>query len=236
MTPAPRLLLFDIDGTLVTTGGAGKRALDHAFRELHAWEEATAGMHFGGMTDPLIVETVLARRGLDPGGARAALADLVPVYLRHLERELREGAAACRALAGVLPLLARLAGDARCTLGLLTGNVRQGAHLKLRACGIETAFPVGAFGDEAPRRIDLLPLARARAADHDPRLSDLGPRDVIVIGDTPRDIEVAHAHGARALAVASGKTCSRDELAAHRPEGLLDDLSQVDEVVEWLLG
>lgn len=229
-----RLLLFDIDGTLVHTSGAGRRAIDAALLELYNWEDATAGMRFGGKTDPLIVQEVFVRRGSSAERAMAELPRIVPTYLRHLDRELEAGRAGCRSLPGTAPLLDALAarpGD--CVVALLTGNIEGGARRKLAACGLGwSTFRCGAFGDEAPRRIDLLPVATARARACTGRAFDA--REAVVIGDTPADIEVARAHGALAVAVATGAS-PRDELEAHAPDVLLDDLSDVERVLARLL-
>lgn len=228
-----RLLLFDIDGTLITSPGVGRRAFDRAFRDVLGWDDATTGLNFGGMTDPLIVRTVFARRGLTEAAAMEAVARLLPSYVRHLEREL-EAKDVTRTLPGVRPLLDALlprhGTDA--ALAVLTGNVQAGAHLKLRANGLHGYFAFGAYGDDGHRRSDLLPVAleRARAAVG----RDFPMHHVVVVGDTPADIEVARTHGACVVAVATGAS-PREELEAHRPDALLDDLSRVDAVTSLLL-
>ncbi len=230
-----RLLLFDIDGTLVHTAGAGRRAIDAALLELYGWEEATAGMWFGGKTDPLIVRETFLLHGETAERAAGELPRIVPIYLRHLERELEVGRAACRSLPGTAALLAALgARQAECLVALLTGNIEGGARRKLTACGLGwSAFRCGAFGDEGPRRVDLLPVAAARAQACAGRAFD--PREAVVIGDTPADVEVARAHGARAVAVATGAS-PREALAAEAPDVLLDDLADVEGVLAHLLG
>lgn len=229
-----RLLLFDIDGTLVHTAGAGRRALDAAFLELYGWDDATGGMWFGGKTDPLIVREAFALRGEVPERADAELERILPVYLVHLERELEVGRAGCRNLPGTAALLAALgARRAECLPALLTGNIEGGARRKLEACGLAwSSFRCGAYGDEAPRRVDLLPVAAARAQACAGRAFDL--RQAVVIGDTPADVEVARAHGALAIAVATGAS-PREVLAAESPDVLLDDLSDLEQVLAHLL-
>lgn len=226
-----RLLLFDIDGTLCHTSGAGRRAIDAALRDLYGWPDPTAGFAFGGMTDPLIVREVFERRGLPATAVAEAMPRIVPRYLRHLERELEVGRAGCRALPGVRELVARLCARPReCLVALLTGNVEGGARLKLAAVDLWGPFRFGAYGDEGARRVDLLPVALARA-----RALGVEPRDVVVIGDTPADIAVARAHGAVAVAVATGAS-PRDELARHAPDTLFDDLADVEAAARMLLG
>jgi phosphoglycolate phosphatase-like HAD superfamily hydrolase len=234
MVAPVRLLLFDIDGTLVHTAGAGRRAIDAALLELFGWTAPTAGIHFGGMTDPLIVREVFERRGESAARAARELPRIVPAYLRHLEAELERGRDGCRSLPGTAALLEALgARAAECVVALLTGNIEGGARRKLAACGLPwEAFRCGAFGDEGARRVDLLPVATARARACTGRAFD--PREAVVIGDTPADIEVARAHGAVAIAVATGAS-SREELVAHEPDVLLEDLADVEAVLRLLV-
>lgn len=228
-----RLLLFDIDGTLVTTKGAGKRALDVAFAELFGWEEATRDVRFGGMTDPLIVREVFARRGLDAAAADAARERVLERYVPALERELGRRREDAVSLPGVRALLEHLLPRrADCVLAVLTGNVERGARLKLRATDLEGYFDLGAFGDEGPTRPDLLPVALERAARLTGRRFDA--RAAVVIGDTPADVAVARAHGARAVAVATGAS-SQDELRRHTPDVLLGSLAHLPAAVDALL-
>ncbi|MGE0707236.1 MAG: HAD family hydrolase [Planctomycetota bacterium] len=228
-----RLVLLDLDGTLVG-GGVGRRALDRAFLARYGWERATSGVSFAGMTDPGIVAAVFGRFGRADAAAeqRALLADYV--------RELGALLAACEAspvhaLPGAAAYLARLSGAARYEVAVLTGNVEGGARLKLRAAGLgDGFFRVGAFGDDATTRPGLLPVALARAnALLTPGAPAWRAAECVVVGDTPRDIEVARAHGARAVAVASG-ACSRAELDAHAPDVLLDALEPLEEALAAL--
>ncbi len=228
-----RLYLFDIDGTLVTTGGAGRRALERAFRDVLGWAGALDHVAFGGMTDRLLVRAAFAGRGLDAGAARAAEPDLLAAYAAALADELARAAAGCRALPGVTALLDALAPRDDVLPALLTGNVAPGARLKLAACGLAGRFDVGAWGDDADDRPGLLPVACARAAARAGR-PFAGP-DAVVIGDTPADVAVARAHGARAVAVATG-AASRADLAACRPDALLDDLADLERALAALAG
>lgn len=217
-----RLLLFDLDGTLLHSDGAGRRALDAAFAERCGWEDATAGVSFAGSTDPGIVADVFARFGRDPGEAAEEAPHLFACYVRHLEAQLATRAGSVRALPGAPELLPALAARGDVVLGVLTGNVEGGARLKLAAAGLSWSFAVGAFGDEAPTRPDLLPVALTRTRALTGR--SLAPADVVVIGDTPRDVEVARVHGARAVGVACG-FAPREDLVAAEPDVLLEDLA-----------
>ena len=231
LPPAPsRLLLFDLDGTLVRSRGLGRSALDEAFRARWGWLDATAGISFAGATDPLIVARVFEKHGRSAAEARTEEAGLIADYVRRLEAVAEPGIYI--PLPGTQALISALSERADCVLAVLTGNVEGGARVKLSAAGFNTFWCVGAFGDEAPARNDLLPVAldRANALGH-----RLRAQDAVVIGDTPKDIDVARAHGARAVAVATGP-CSRDDLAKHTPDALLDDLSHTTAAIAAILG
>lgn len=200
-------MLFDIDGTLVTTQGAGRQALDAAFLALYGWERATEGVDLSGATDGWILSCVRARFGPFDEAA------LQRRYCQELQARLTPGRA--RALPGAAAAVA--ACRARARAGLLTGNWRAGAELKLRAVDLWWEAP-GAFGDDHADRNALCPVARRRAEDA------WGPvRRVIVIGDTPKDVACARAGGAIAVAVQTG-FCTPEALAASRPDLLLTDL------------
>ncbi|MEZ6187585.1 MAG: NAD(P)-dependent oxidoreductase [Planctomycetota bacterium] len=196
-----RLWLFDVDGTLIHAHGLGRRALDLAFAARYGWAEATAGVDFAGGTDPWIVAQVFARRGLAPpelAELRAFLAD----YGRAVEEEARGPGARATVLPGVVALLEALAArEARGRKILLTGNCSAGARVKLALSGLSAHFACGAYGDELVQREDLLPLALERT------LETYGERfqpEQAVVGDSLRDVDVARAHGAVAVAVATG--------------------------------
>lgn len=226
------LLLFDIDGTLLRSEGLGRRALDRAFQLRYGWEGATNGVSFLGATDPGIMADVFARFGRGAQEARAEQEALFALYARLLAEEAALTGARCRALPGVVPLLEHLVARPEHVVGLLTGNVREGARVKLEVTRLQGYFRLGAYGEDAETREALLPVARARAREAGWAGTD--PARIVVIGDTPRDVAVARAHGARAVAVATGWT-STEELAACRPDALLPDLSRLDEALAALL-
>ena len=215
------LLLFDIDGTLLDTGGAGGAALLDAVEEIHGvGREDFPPLELAGATDGGITRDIFERLGArhEPGEVER----YHECYLAHLARRLAEPAFAGRLLPGVRELLRSLAAMDDVHLGLLTGNLRRGADLKLRRFDIEHYFADGAFGDDAVDRNHLGPVARRRMEAAAGRC--FGLHEIIVIGDTPKDIACAHALGARCLALTTGKP-AREDLAPHAPWMLLDDLA-----------
>jgi phosphoglycolate phosphatase len=225
-----RLLLFDIDGTLVLTGGAGKRAMDQAFEDEFGIANAFAGISMAGRTDRWLVEQALVRHGL--GVSAAHLQRFRTRYVTCLEAMVKEPGQGRRGIMpGVQPLLDRLATSADVHLALLTGNYRHGARIKLQHFGLWDRFAWGAFGDDHAERDALAVAALAEARARVVALSD--PSHAVIVGDTPFDIACARAAGARVVAVATGSH-SIDELRAHAPDLALDDLQDVDAVLNFI--
>jgi phosphoglycolate phosphatase-like HAD superfamily hydrolase len=234
--PAPgtsptRLVLFDVDGTLITARGAGRRALSRAMEEAYGVQGPGERYDWRGQTDPRIVLDVMGAAGVPPDRVREGLDRCFEAYARHLAREVAAGAV--EALPGVTDLVPWLGGEPRVLLGLVTGNIEAAARIKLQPVGLWDWFRTGAFGSDDADRRRLPSLAARRAQALTGRR--FGPEDVVVVGDTPRDIECARAFGARAVAVATG-LFPRDELAAHAPDLLLDDLGDPERAAEALLG
>lgn len=191
-----KVLLFDIDGTLLDSGGAGTRSLNIAFREVVGVENAFQGFSMAGKTDLQIIKEGLKMHGF--GDEEDLVNAIMGSYIEHLERLIKSSPKSLKP--GVTDLLEILSEDS-VYLGLLTGNIEQGAYIKLGSFGIEHYFKTGAFGSDNEDRNRLLPIAMERFRKMGLNLSY---EDCIVIGDTPRDIECAHIHGARCVAVATG--------------------------------
>jgi len=222
-----RLLLFDIDGTLIHSGGAGIEALKRALKERFRIEDDLHDIEFAGMTDSGIVTSILNKHRI-PASAENVAAFL-DSYVHLLSNELprRKG----KLLPGVLELLEKLKGRKHVVLALLTGNVSRGAQLKLGHYGVWHFFEFGAFADDHHDRNQLGPFARARAKEKHGR--EFSADEIDVIGDTPRDIACGKALGARTIAVATG-SWSRDKLAQHQPDILIDNFSDVDRLIDTL--
>jgi phosphoglycolate phosphatase-like HAD superfamily hydrolase len=224
-----KLLLFDIDGTLLLTGRAGEHALREALKERFGVDDDLAAISFAGSTDGAIVRQMFEANAIPHTPENVA--DLLDGYVHHLALELprREG----KVLPGIVELLEALHRREDCVLGLLTGNIEKGAELKLSHYGVWDYFEFGAFADDHIDRNKLGPVAHTRAVErHGVRFE---PGDVFVLGDTPRDIDCARAAGFVAVAIATG-SCDKDALAAHKPDFLFEDLSDTPGVVQTLLG
>ena len=221
------LLLFDIDGTLITSGGAGERALRIGFRERFGIDDDLRNVEIAGRTDSGIARAMLRTHGL--AETPENIAAFVDSYLAQLAVQLphTEG----RLLPGVLPLLESLKTRADVVLALLTGNVARGAELKLTHYGVWTFFEFGAYADDHHDRNALGPFAQRRAAER--HGIEFPAERTFVLGDTAHDFACARAIGAKAIAIATGKF-TRAELAAHQPDFIFDDLTDLDAVLAVL--
>lgn len=226
-----RLLLFDIDGTLLDTKGAGRAALRTALRVTCGETGPIDSFDFHGKTDPGIVRALLRAAGWEDREVDERLDDLWPTYLRELERELASRDGRVTPYPGVTELLDRLRADPRFALALVTGNVARGAWRKLGAAGLEDHFEYGAFGSDSEHRDALPPLALQRASRRLGRR--VAPEDAWVIGDTPEDIRCARSSEIPVLAVATGRH-RPEELHRHGPDHVFPDLGSIDAVLEAL--
>lgn len=220
----PTLILFDIDGTILTSGGAGETALRLGFQEEFGLEETLTQVEISGRTDSGIARQILARHGLE--AHEENLDRFFNAYLRHLEALLPERTG--RVLPGVLPLLETLREIPNVCLGLLTGNLERGAFLKLRHYGVGNIFKFGAFADDHHDRNQLGAFALARARAH--HGGSFAPHRTFVVGDTPHDISCARACSAQAIAVATG-SFTMEQLDPFHPDALFPNLSDLAAVL-----
>ncbi len=222
------LFLFDIDGTLITSGGAGERALHIAVEELYGSTSELASIEIAGRTDRFITESLFRLLGLEPTPDRVT--GFLDRYLHHLALQLpqREG----RLMPGIVPLLNELRNNQTISLGLLTGNLERGAQLKLQHYGLWHYFEFGAYADDSANRNELGPVACLRARER--HGVEFLPEQVYIIGDTEHDIACGRIIGARTVAVATGNaTC--EDLARHQPDYLYPDLGNLAQVLADLL-
>jgi phosphoglycolate phosphatase-like HAD superfamily hydrolase len=219
------LVLFDIDGTLLTSASAGRAAIQAAFAEEFDDLAFFERVRFDGKTDPQIVTELHEAAGRPLDATPERIEAILGRYVQHLERELAARAGRVEPLPGILALLAALEARPDVCLGLLTGNVVRGAQLKLGASGIAfERFRLGAFGSDHAVRAHLPAIAAARAEAVMGHRPDGGR--VVIIGDTPADVTCGAAIGARAIGVATG-WYSRQELldaGAHAAFDRFDDL------------
>jgi len=205
----PTVLLFDIDGTLLHGGGSGRRAVERVFGERFARREVFDAVRFHGMTDRAIVRGGLVRAGLPAD--EAAIDALCAAYLAALAEEVPR-AEGFRVMPGAAALLDALDGRPGVAVGLGTGNLREGARIKLEHARLYHHFAFGGFGCDAEDRAELIRIGAERGARHVGR--DLADCRVIVIGDTPKDVAAAQAIGARSLTVETSGFSAADLLAA----------------------
>jgi phosphoglycolate phosphatase-like HAD superfamily hydrolase len=225
-----KLVLFDIDGTLLLSRGAGRRAILSAMAGLLPTPEQAHGVRFDGKTDPQIVHELLALAGHPDPGNPERIAAILDRYVAALSRELVVPGHATDVMPGVPALLDRIDAEAGALLGLLTGNVEPGARLKLASAAIDPGrFRVGAFGSDHPERPALPAIAARRAEEHFGRRP--AGTEIVIIGDTPADVTCGASVGARAIGVATG-SYSADELRAVGAHAAYDDLSDLDAVWE----
>jgi phosphoglycolate phosphatase len=226
-----RLLLFDIDGTLIDAHRAGYHSLTRAMTEVFGTAGNPTGYDWRGKTDPLIVQDILRAAGIPEDAIREKLSRCFDVYVSLLESLLSDGHPVT-ILPGVPELVGRLSLEPTVLVGLLTGNVEGGAWTKLKPTGLSSHFRLAVFGSDDSDRRRLPALARRRAQE----LAgiEIPWRDVLVIGDTPLDVDCARANGAVAVAVATGQH-SVEELAAVKPDLLFSNFADVESSVRALL-
>ena len=225
-----RLVLFDIDGTILRSNGAGRRAMLAALREVFG-AAGPEDHRYDGKTDPQIVREVMRLEGHHDAHIDERMDALMSLYLARLGRELEH--TDTLVYPGIFELLNALERRHDTILGLLTGNLREGAYAKLRAAGIDPdRFRVGAFGSDHEHRRELPAVARQRAQ------AELGVNlegeHLVVIGDTPADIECGRSLGVRAIGVATG-SFSVDELRRHHPHAVFETLADTDRVVSAIV-
>jgi phosphoglycolate phosphatase len=213
-----KFLLFDIDGTLIDSGGAGMHSLNLAFEEMFSVRDAFGTVSMAGKTDPQILKEALALHGIT--SQNGIVPEFYRTYLRHLSEQIlnRKG----HVKPGMRELLEILKERKGYVLGLLTGNIEGGAVIKLEHFGLRSFFVTGAFGSDAEDRNRLLPIAVGKLCH---TMSVVVPfTDCVVIGDTPRDVDCARPYGAFTVAVATGPYSSA-ALSAAGADIVFEDLS-----------
>jgi phosphoglycolate phosphatase-like HAD superfamily hydrolase len=226
-----RLVLFDIDGTLLSAGGISSRAMVEALVAEFGTAGAADEYDYSGKTDPQIVRDLMGAAGVPGARIDAGMSAVLTDYRSRLDARLRPEHV--RAKPGVEAVVTALAQDARVTLALLTGNIEPCARAKLEPLGLNRHFPFGAYGSDHEDRYRLPTVAVARATAHTG--ATFTGEEVVIVGDSIHDVLCGRSIGVRAVAVATGRT-SRERLAVEQPHALLDDLSDTALAVGQILG
>ena len=227
-----RLVLFDIDGTLLNSGGMGRAAMQRALGMVFG-SPGNPSYRYDGKTDKQIVREVMRMEGHSDEHIDSRMEKLVELYLSGLREGAKSGKFNVRPLDGVPEILDALEQRDDVILGLLTGNVEPGARIKLKAAGIDPdRFKINAFGSDHEHRPQLPAIAQRRAGE---TLGlDIAGDRLVVIGDTPADIECGRSLGAKAIGVASGHY-TVEQLQSHRPYAVFPSLADTEKVLETIL-
>ena len=219
-----KLLLFDVDQTLISTGGAGIRALNRAFQKLYAVENAMEGILPHGKTDPGIIREILHSHPVPSlnDGFPTSMTAIVEAYLEFLDNEI-DSTSSYKILPGIEGILNSLSSRSDIAIGLATGNVEAGARIKLERGNLNRYFPFGGFGSDSEDRTELVRRGAERAAAYMGYSPDAG--NVFVIGDTPRDIVAGREAGFLTVGVATGKY-SKEELKESGATVVISDFEQ----------
>ncbi|HID39327.1 MAG TPA: HAD family hydrolase [Calditrichaeota bacterium] len=226
----PTLLLFDIDGTLLTGRGLSRRVFKEIILRRFPHFKKGFDLRYSGMTDPQIVETFLEMNHYRHEERTKQTASILDEFVDKLCAEIERGALPIL-LPGIQLLINYCLNREDCYLGLVTGNMVQSAQAKLRAVHLYEAFPLGAFGSDSKHRSDLPPLAIARARKYYQRHFE--PNRIWIIGDSIHDVRCAHATRIRSLAVASGVT-DLAELQKEKPDYAVENLQDFKIIIKWL--
>lgn len=227
-----RLVLFDIDGTLIWGGPLWRDAFHGALGHFYPNLEFPR-ISFGGKTDIQICKEVMLHAGFETAQIEEGMHKVVDEYLVRAQQELLSRSHEVRVLPGIEPLLESLSQHPDVLLGLLTGNVRAGAEVKLGCVGLEHYFKVGVFGDDHWDRYELPAIAQKRV--HEEFGFKFSGKQIVIIGDTIHDVNCGKALGVRSIAVGTGKTVSPEELVAQNPDYYFKDLTPTFDVMQAIL-
>lgn len=226
-----KLILFDIDGTLLSTNGAARRAFERALLDVYGTAGPIDSLPFDGKTDPQIARELMSAAGLADAEIDANLPHLYRHYLDNMAREVAQPGHVTHVYAGVREILAALQPRTDVLVGLLTGNIAEGANLKLRSATLDHHFEFGAFGSDSERRHDLPAIAVERALQRTG--AHFRGKDIVIIGDTPSDVRCGQSLGVMAVGVCTGRH-THDELMQEGADVVFDDLSDTPRILDIL--
>jgi len=220
--------LFDIDETMISSDGAGRRAIGRALCDTFGIDASKITLRMSGKTDPQILSEIFKAAELNEADFEHKKEEMFRVYLKLLQEEIKN-AGYYIVHPGVYELLEALLEHEKGHLGLLTGNIEKGARLKLDRFDLNKYFPLGAYGSDSADRMELPDIATERAKSH--YKIEFEPRQVVIIGDSIYDVLCAKGYGARSIAVNTGVT-TRADLEEQRPDYLFDSLANTDDVIK----
>lgn len=227
-----RIVLFDIDGTILRSGGAGRIAMERALTEVFG-SPGRSEYRYDGKTDKQIVRELMRHEGHPDETIDSEMERVLDEYLAGLHSEFAAGTRTMHVFPGVREIFDALERESTVVMGLLTGNIEAGARAKLRAAGIDTSrFKINAFGSDHEHRPELPAVAQRRASEM--LGAEIDGNRIIVIGDTPADIRCGEAIGARAIGVATGHY-SVEELMEHNPYAVFETLADTDLVKQRIM-
>lgn len=226
-----RLVLFDIDETMISSDGAGRRAIARVLKDHHQVESHHTNIVMSGKTDPQILTEILVASGKPEHEIPVAVPKLIDLYLELLEEEITN-AKYYIVHEGVRELIDAISLHPEIYMGLLTGNVERGARMKLAHFDLNQFFDFGAYGSDSANRLELPAVAVKRAEDI--FKIRFAPEEVVIIGDSVNDVLCAKGYKAKCIAVSTGKT-TKEALAAEHPEYLFDSLLNTHQVIEAIL-
>ncbi|WP_353683992.1 HAD family hydrolase [Thermodesulfovibrio sp. 3907-1M] len=222
-----KLILFDIDGTLISAGGAGTRSLNRAFEKVLGIKDAFKNFEMAGKTDVQIIKEGLILHGIEP--SISLVSELIESYLKNLTVEINNNSKHLKP--GVKDFIEFIHYELKYPIGLLTGNLEKGARIKLDPFGLNSFFPTGAFGSDHEDRNKLLPIAVKRFSKRFNNYLDF--HQCIVIGDTPRDVACAKPYGAKVIAVATGPY-GVETLKKTEADMVVETLTEINKILPLL--
>lgn len=226
-----RLVLFDIDETMISSDGAGRRAIQRVLDQLYKIPAHHVNIVMSGKTDPQILNEIFTASEMPADQIPEAIVKVIDLYLDLLEEEILASKYYI-VHEGVYELIEAIANHPDMYLGLLTGNVERGARMKLEQFGLNKHFHLGAYGSDSANRLELPAVAVKRANEH--FKLHFQPDELVIIGDSVNDVYCAHGYGAKCIAVNTGKTSWQDLEATH-PKYLLKSLANTQEVMDAIL-
>lgn len=226
-----RLVLFDIDETMISSDGAGRRAIGKALSDMFGTDMKKISVSMSGKTDPQILTEILKATDMTDAQIEANIDSILEIYISLLQDEIDKSLSYI-IHTGVLELLDALENGDNFFLGLLTGNIEIGARMKLERFNLNKYFPIGAYGSDSANRMDLPEIATGRGKHH--FSIDFKPEEVTIIGDSIYDVMCAKGFGAKSLAVNTGVT-DKQSLLKEEPDFFFDDLSHTEAIIKAIL-